>query len=283
MTPRPSSIARGLGALGVAAALLAGCAAGATAPVEASPPATTADGGPPAVPVDPDALWHVSLTVGAGTGLGLLLTGWSATGTTADPFPVTTVPPIEELDERADGPVTMTIDPALVELGTPLTLSLTSPGAFTATADGGLILRDAAGVVVAGIAPPTGGARLVLDGDAFARLVLRAPAEGEAATPVTLSIGEHGVVSARWRERSDGPSLFVDPTPWARASGEAGWALVWAELLAEHPEIDTPGTHDQLVCHGVGAPDKETWNLEPWRPDVGLLAVMAARCNPTPE
>jgi hypothetical protein len=40
--------------------------------------------------------------------------------------------------------------------------------------------------------------------------------------------------------------------------------------------------HDQLVCHGIGAPDKATWNLEPWRPDVGLLAVLAAGCNPSP-
>ncbi len=38
--------------------------------------------------------------------------------------------------------------------------------------------------------------------------------------------------------------------------------------------------HDQLTCHALGAPDKETWNLEPWRPDVGLLAVLAAACNP---
>jgi hypothetical protein len=38
---------------------------------------------------------------------------------------------------------------------------------------------------------------------------------------------------------------------------------------------------DQLACHALGAPDKATWNLEPWRPDVGLLLIMAAGCNPT--
>ena len=307
MTRRPLCTARGFGALGIAAALLAGCSAGGAAPAEvappaeaapsahaaqsgtkpeepttaaATPPATTADGAPPASPLDADALWHVSLPASAGTVLGLLLTGWSATGATADPLPVTTVPPIEEVDERADDAIFVTIDPALVELGTPLTLSLTGPGSFTATTDGGLVLRDATGAVVAGVSPPTSGARLVPDGDAFAHLVLRTPTGDEERAPVTLSIGRRGVDSAQWRERSDGPSLFVDPTSWARSSGEAGWALVWAELLAAHPEVDTPAVHDQLVCHGIGAPDKETWNLEPWRPDVGLLAVMAARCNP---
>jgi hypothetical protein len=34
------------------------------------------------------------------------------------------------------------------------------------------------------------------------------------------------------------------------------------------------------VCHAVGAPDKSTWNLEPWRPDVGLILTATAQCNP---
>ncbi|WP_435300636.1 DUF2599 domain-containing protein [Timonella sp. A28] len=36
----------------------------------------------------------------------------------------------------------------------------------------------------------------------------------------------------------------------------------------------------QFQCHVIGAPTKDTWNLEPWRPDGTLTAIMAARCNP---
>ncbi|MFF2269158.1 DUF2599 domain-containing protein [Cellulosimicrobium cellulans] len=98
---------------------------------------------------------------------------------------------------------------------------------------------------------------------------------------VVVPLGTRAVRTTDWGEREGGRSLAVDPTAWARAAGQAGQELVWAQVVAAEPEVDTPTMHDQLVCHAVGAPDKATWNLEPWRPDVGLLATMAARCNPT--
>ncbi|WP_277511965.1 DUF2599 domain-containing protein [Cellulosimicrobium cellulans] len=102
-----------------------------------------------------------------------------------------------------------------------------------------------------------------------------------AAWDAVVPLASQAVRSTDWGEREGGRSLAVDPTAWARAAGQAGQELVWAQLVAAEPEIDTPTMHDQLVCHAVGAPDKTTWNLEPWRPAVGLLATMAARCNPT--
>ncbi|MFD4990666.1 DUF2599 domain-containing protein [Cellulosimicrobium cellulans] len=104
---------------------------------------------------------------------------------------------------------------------------------------------------------------------------------GAAAWDVVVPLGTQAVRSTDWGEREGGRSLAVDPTAWARAAGQAGQELVWTQLVAAEPEVDTPTMHDQLVCHAVGAPDKATWNLEPWRPDVGLLATMAERCNPT--
>ncbi|QJW37923.1 DUF2599 domain-containing protein [Cellulosimicrobium protaetiae] len=102
-----------------------------------------------------------------------------------------------------------------------------------------------------------------------------------AAWDVVVTLGTQAVRSTDWGDREGGRSLAVDPTAWARGAGQAGQELVWAQVVAAEPESDTPTMHDQLVCHAVGAPDKATWNLEPWRPDVGLLATMAARCNPT--
>ncbi|GEM_PF-541850 len=106
-------------------------------------------------------------------------------------------------------------------------------------------------------------------------------AEPPAAWDVVVTLATQAVRSTDWGEREGGRSLAVDATAWARAAGRAGQELVWAQVVAAEPEADTPTMHDQLVCHAVGAPDKATWNLERWRPDVGLLATMAARCNPT--
>ncbi|WP_455604078.1 DUF2599 domain-containing protein [Cellulosimicrobium funkei] len=131
-------------------------------------------------------------------------------------------------------------------------------------------------VGTAGTAPGGGDAAGAPDGD-----------PGETATPdaagawdVVVPLGTRAVRSTDWGEREGGRSLAVDPTAWARGAGQAGRELVWAQVVAAEPEADTPTMHDQLVCHAVGAPDKATWNLEPWRPDVGLLATMSARCNP---
>ncbi len=39
--------------------------------------------------------------------------------------------------------------------------------------------------------------------------------------------------------------------------------------------------YNQFVCHADLAPPwKESWNLDTWRPDVGLLKTIAKRCNP---
>lgn len=87
--------------------------------------------------------------------------------------------------------------------------------------------------------------------------------------------------SATWGEDEGGRSLAVVPAPWVRTAEDfAAVDQLWAELVETYPEADSPGMYDQLVCHVVGAPEKDSWNLEPWRPDVGLPAVMRARCNP---
>ncbi|MEK8226150.1 DUF2599 domain-containing protein [Oerskovia sp. M15] len=98
---------------------------------------------------------------------------------------------------------------------------------------------------------------------------------------VTTWLGAQGVRSATWGNREGGRSLAVDPTPWARQSGLVGEETAWAQLVASEPEADTATMRDQFDCHALGATDKKTWNLEPWRPDVGFLATAAARCNPT--
>lgn len=114
-------------------------------------------------------------------------------------------------------------------------------------------------------------------------LVLDVSAVDPAVFPVmvTTHLGTSVVASAAWGDREGGRSLAVTPTDWGRVSGATGSATAWADLLAVEPEADTPGMETQLQCHLIGAREKATWNLEPWRPDLSLVEYAFARCNPT--
>ncbi|WP_433192372.1 DUF2599 domain-containing protein [Nocardia sp. CA-107356] len=88
-----------------------------------------------------------------------------------------------------------------------------------------------------------------------------------------------------WTEGVDGPRLLVFPTQAGRHETFPDTEeRAWQEVLAESPDADTPGMRDQFVCHWVWArmvqPNKESWNLEPWRPAVGYQATVQASCNP---
>lgn len=88
-----------------------------------------------------------------------------------------------------------------------------------------------------------------------------------------------------WTEAADGPRLLVYPTQAGRLEAFPDTdERAWQEVLAQSPDADTPGMRDQFVCHWVWArmvqPNKESWNLEPWRPAVGYQATVQASCNP---
>ena len=109
----------------------------------------------------------------------------------------------------------------------------------------------------------------------------------EGATGLTLLAGTALVVDSRWESST---RVLVFPTLLARslatADPIAAAALapdVMAEVVAAHPDrgdlLSTPSAMNQLACHLVGAPDKESWNLETDRPDKGLVGFMVDRCN----
>ena len=171
-------------------------------------------------------------------------------------------------------------------------LTAPSGSTFEVQLDGSVVVRDAAGAFAGGLASPTATtedgtlvrARFETAGTAGLRVVVSPALIGatpSASGTATVWFGTALLVSATWGEREGGRSLAVDPTPWARAGGLAAQDATWAAVVALAPEADTNGMHDQFLCHALGAADKATWNLEPWRPDVGSLATLAARCNPT--
>ncbi|TGJ96331.1 DUF2599 domain-containing protein [Actinotalea fermentans ATCC 43279 = JCM 9966 = DSM 3133] len=193
----------------------------------------------------------------------------------------------------------------VVSTAVPATIDLVSPadGSLVRNSDGSVTVLDAAGTPLGGLSAPeatetsgpAGRAGVVVVAPTRAEVHVKArgaapsgtgSATGDGAGPahgwtVTTWLGAQGVRSATWGEREGGRSLAVDPTPWARQSGIVGEATAWAQLVASEPEAASRTMRDQFDCHALGATDKTTWNLEPWRPDVGFLATAAARCNPT--
>ena len=157
---------------------------------------------------------------------------------------------------RADAPVAL--------------MAVPDPFALDPEVDGTVVVRQD-GAPVAGVSS-TGSGRLTGDGDV---LELR----GDAGVGVWLAA--RMVEDLDWGEREGGRSLAVTPSAWARAGGLAAGELVPDQVVAAEPEAGTATMLDQLACHQLGAPDKATWNLEPWRPDVGQLDMIVARCNPT--
>lgn len=91
---------------------------------------------------------------------------------------------------------------------------------------------------------------------------------------------ELAILDAAWVDRSDGPSLFVTPAEWVRTGGYDAWEEAMRQLAGLHPEADSDSMRNQFLCHAIGAPDKPTWNLEPWRENIGLGGFALARCNP---
>ncbi|WP_433492917.1 DUF2599 domain-containing protein [Nocardia grenadensis] len=88
-----------------------------------------------------------------------------------------------------------------------------------------------------------------------------------------------------WTENAAGPRLMVHPTRAGRDTTYPGADIrAWQEIRTADPAADTPGMWDQFRCHWewarLVAPDKPTWNLEPWRPSVGYDATVDAACNP---
>lgn len=186
-----------------------------------------------------------------------------------------------------DGALTLLLPTAPGQAADTPALLLAGPeGTRAATfADGTAVVRDGRDAVVVGLVARD--ARLEAGEDGLVAVVPRAEATGstDSAARGRVVVGTGAVASAGWEDRGDegGLSLVVVPRPWVRAAGAAGVEAVWSALGARADlgaDAVAPGMRDQLECHALGAPDKESWNLEPWRPDVGLLATLAARCNP---
>lgn len=87
-----------------------------------------------------------------------------------------------------------------------------------------------------------------------------------------------------WGTTSLGRTLRIYPTPLGRTyDAPDAVDVAWAEVVALAPDAQTPGMRMQFDCHWYGRvfiPDKPSWNLEPWRPQVDRALMAASQCNP---
>ncbi|MCE5980744.1 DUF2599 domain-containing protein [Pseudomonas sp. LF19] len=100
------------------------------------------------------------------------------------------------------------------------------------------------------------------------------------------------IQSAEWINRYDPGSrqnewtLAVLPTACGRSIQADQTDALYQELVSKFGKDsqwtanDKGGMRRQTVCHLVIAREKETWNLEPFRPDVSHDASLNAGCNP---
>lgn len=94
------------------------------------------------------------------------------------------------------------------------------------------------------------------------------------------------ISSAKWIKRSQGRTLSVKPTAWARANapgylvGVAGWNELYSKYQKKGLKKNLGGMKDQYICHQQFAFFKSSWNLDEWRPDVSYARTVATMCNP---
>jgi len=248
------------------------------------PPAPTED--PTTSPSSDSSPASPSLVVHADVSSGAVVLDHESAGTSPETGEPATVSSVPDADTGAVLTLTLPDPQTSVSLDVPAAPG----GAARSEADRSAAVTSADDRLVLGVSSPESTApdgshppvRWSADDDG-PRLVLDLGDVDPADFPlvVTTHVGTSVVASTSWGEREGGRSLAVTPTDWGRVSGATGSVFAWADLLAADPTADTPGMEEQLQCHLLGAREKATWNLEPWRPAVSLVEYALARCNPT--
>jgi hypothetical protein len=95
------------------------------------------------------------------------------------------------------------------------------------------------------------------------------------------------IAHAHWTHPGQGYRLIVRPNHYGRqhAASSPSLALSQAVRAARPTPLRlTKSIHEsllnQLRCHAEFVPNKPTWDLESWRPNVGYTKTVEAECNP---
>ncbi|MDQ4500770.1 DUF2599 domain-containing protein [Sinomonas sp. ASV322] len=173
--------------------------------------------------------------------------------------------------------------------------------ALAPTADGGAIVHNRAGEPIGQLSPPWARDALGRDlptkytfsGSQITQIVDLTGRNIHFPVVADPYIGVDLIASASWAQSTDGWRLEVTPTQWARANaystmsymiGVIGWDELFSKYRNAGLNTNLNGMRDQYICHqvfvGVRYPNKPTWNLDEWRPDVGWWETVSTQCNP---
>lgn len=169
-------------------------------------------------------------------------------------------------------------------------LSVPAGGRIVVEADGSASVLDAEGLWVAGAGSPWAfdaagnevATRYEARGDSLVQIV--SPGEG-VQYPITADpVLGIWLISKVVKDTSpsQGTTYRVTPTLNGRAASSIYYGVLWSDAKAKGlPNVSK--YKDQLLCHPMSqlAIFKSTWNIDSWRPDVGLAKTIAAACNPT--
>lgn len=162
---------------------------------------------------------------------------------------------------------------------------------------GAVLVTDGEGSLVGGFAPawakdadgtavPT---HYEVRGDTVVQVVDLGAGDFKFPVVADPFLGADLIDHATWVHYSDGWTLQVYPTGWARFNGGSHLvgSYAWDELYTKYKNrglnTNLAGMRDQLICHeefvALRSPNKPSWNLDEWRPNVGYLQTLNASCN----
>jgi len=116
------------------------------------------------------------------------------------------------------------------------------------------------------------------------------PATSPAVTPNSPKPWEIPVTSIHdrvdhvvWSDTPFGKSLHVYVTRAGYVTSFAFAGAAFNEVMYDAHIPYSAGLYNQFACHAYIAPPwKSSWNLDMWRPDVGLAKTIEDECNPQP-
>ncbi|WP_422934898.1 DUF2599 domain-containing protein [Sinomonas sp. P47F7] len=191
----------------------------------------------------------------------------------------------------------VTSDPS----GSLQTYELADGFAFTPTPEGGALVVDKAGTAVGQLASPwardaTGRdlpTSYTFEGSRMTQSVDTSDRNTQFPVVADPYFGIDLIDHAYWKFEVDGWVFKVFPAWWARSNaysshsylvGAFGWDELYSKYASAGLNTNLNGMRDQYICHqvvvGVRDPNKESWNLDEWRPDVGWWETVNSYCNP---
>ena len=181
-----------------------------------------------------------------------------------------------------------------VRMVTGVELEELTPEEFRAESSNGIFFLDEANQLVGGISAPwevdaegnNVPTHYTIDGNTVIQHVAHKDANFSYPVVADPWLGFSLISSAKWVKLSQGWTLSVKPTGWARANapgylvGVAGWNELYSKYKNKGLNKNLGRMKDQYICHQQFAFLKSAWNLDEWCPDVSYARTVAAKCNP---